>query len=171
MFTDLIGAEFKKLHKDMIDGLLSDTSLTVLCTLYYASTKFTDCPNCIYSPIQHRSSNKYEPGGPIPFYHGICPYCNGRGRTQSSSEEDLYLCALWDSKDWYPLSQNNVNMADIDVQTFSKLDTYTKLKKANKIDINTSIKNLGFPSFVRIGDPEPCGLGQASHIATAWKRA
>ena len=170
-FSELVDSSFKKLHKDMIDGLLESTALTVECKLHYRATKHTDCPNCIYDSIGRRSSNRYQSGGPIPFSHGMCPYCQGKGRFTSTETETLYLMPIWNSKDWYPLAQKEVSLADISVQTLSKMNTYPQLKRCSSIVIDTSVQDYGVPEFTRIGDPEICGLGVSSHIITSWKRS
>jgi hypothetical protein len=171
IFEDLITDEFKGIHKKMIDAMLADDKFTVPCTLNYSATKFDDCENCLYDPIGGKSSNRYQSGGPIPFYHGVCPVCNGVGKIQVTSTETIYLMPIWDSKDWYPLSQTNVNMADIEVQTMSKITSYESLVRATSIIIDTTVQHLGIPEFTRLGRPEICGLGQSTHLITAWKRA
>jgi hypothetical protein len=170
-FTNIITEEFKTLHKNMIDSLLESTALTVPCRINYKATKTEDCPNCIYDSMNRRSSNIYQDGGPIPFTHGMCPYCNGVGILQLNSEEIIYLMPIWSSKDWYNLTQSSVNLADISVQTMSKIETYAKLKRATSIVIDTTIEKYGLPEFVRVGDPEICGLGTSTHIITSWKRS
>jgi len=169
-FTNIITAELKTLHKQMIDALLEDDALTVPCQLTYGATNFTDCPNCIFDSFGNKSSNKYQSGGPIPFYHGICPYCNGAGKISASSSETLYLMPIWDSKDWFKLSQNQVSMADISVQTMSKMPTYAQLIRCTSIQIDTNITQYGVPEFTRLGRPEPCGFGASTYIITSWKR-
>ena len=171
LFSDLITSDFKLLHQRMMDAMLESTACTVQCTLNYRATKFDDCVNCIFDPIGGKSSNRYQSGGPIPFYHGTCPVCNGAGKIQVTSTETIYLMPIWNSKDWYPLSQNSINMADISVQTLSKMTTYPSLVRATSIIIDTTVTNYGMPEFTRLGRPEICGLGQSTHILTSWKRA
>ena len=156
----------------MIDGLLENTALTVPCKINYKSTKVEDCPNCVYDSMNRRSSNIYQqnPPGPISFTHGICPYCNGVGVLKLNSQETIYLMPIWNSKDWYNLTQSSVNLADISVQTVSKIDTYAKLKRATSIIIDTNLEKYGLPEFIRVADPEICGLASSTHIITSWKR-
>lgn len=168
IFNSLFSNDLKQLHKQMIDATVDACS--VECTLHYRATKFEDCINCSYDPIGGKSSNRYQHGGPVPFHHGTCPLCSGQGKRQVQVNETIFLCPIWSSKDWYPLSQNQVSMADIAVQTMSKIDTYPKLKRCTSISIDRNIEGYGIPEFTRLGDPEPCGFGNATHILTYWKR-
>ena len=178
-FASLITDEFKQLHVDMIGGMLEDGSCTVKCRLNYRATKFNDCINCVFDPIGGKSSNRFQSGGPVPFHHGVCPMCNGRGKIQQTDTEEIWLMPIWDSKGWYnfstnsrgrTLNQQGVNMADISVQTMSKKNTYPQLVRATSVVIDCTIENLGFPEFTRVGRPEICGLGQSSFIITSWTR-
>lgn len=167
-FTSLFTPQLKQLHKDMIDATIDGCA--VECTLHYQATKFEDCANCSYDVIGGKSSNRYLSGGPVPFYHGSCPLCNGQGKRQVNIDETIFLCPIWDSKDWYKLSLSQVNMAEINVQTMSKITTYNKLKRCTSISIDNKIEGYGIPEFIRVGDPEPCGFGDSTHIITSWKR-
>ena len=169
-FEGIITPQFKKLHKDMIDALLEDTALTVECTLNYKSTKFEDCLNCLYDNIGGKSSNRYQNGGPVPFYHGICPVCNGQGKKQSSSSENLWLAAIWDSKSWTGLSQEQIKKAEVSVQTMSRIDVYDKLVKCTSIIIESELNKYKTNEFHRVGNPEPCGFG-STHLITSWKQS
>ena len=164
-FEGLFGQSLQDLHKQIIDSTFN--GLTVECTLHYSSTKYEECENCIFDPIGGKSSNKYKTGGPIPFSHGMCPYCHGEGKRIITEDELVYLQPIWNSKDWYNV---NINIAEIDVQTMSKIETYPQIKRATSITIDNTIKNYGVPDFIRVGDPEPIGLYQSSHIITSWRR-
>jgi hypothetical protein len=169
LFDDLITTEFKQYHKEMIDAVL--ISCSVPCRLIYSATRFNECANCYYDVIGGKSSNRYRSGGPIPFHHGVCPVCNGVGKIQNIETEDINLSPIWNSKDWYSIGLTQVSMADISVQTMSKMVTYPKLVRATSIVINTSIEAYGMPEFVRVGRPEPCGFGGDYFVITSWKRA
>jgi hypothetical protein len=168
-FLGIITPSFKLLHKQMIEAVLADEALTVPCTLYYSGTKFTECPNCIFDSINKRSTNRYKSGGPVPFSNSVCPYCQGVGRKASISTEPMYLATIWDSKQWI-LSNPNIKMADISVQTMSVVSTYDNLKRASKVQIDDTIKGYGIADFERVGDPEPLGLGDNAFVICSWKR-
>ena len=171
-FTGIISSAFKNHFYNAIDALLENTACTVPCQIVNGDTKFTDCPNCEYSPALGRSSNKYTTGGPIPFSFGICPYCKGVGRIPEESTETIYLALIWDYRDW-------INWTGVDARTLSEqgyvqsisilADTYTKIKSAKSIIMNTSLENYKHHKFARFGEPNPIGLGDDRYIMTMWK--
>jgi hypothetical protein len=168
-FTGIITQLMKDTHKNMIDALLEDTALTVPCLLYYAGTKWTTCTNCGPNNIGGKSNNVYNGTGPAPFYHGVCPRCNGEYRLKVESTDTLYLCPIWDSKKWI-LNTPALKTANIEVQTMSKITTYDDLKRATKIQIDSTINPYGTATFIRVGDPEPLGFGASNWIICSWAR-
>lgn len=170
-FTGIITPQFKQIFKDAILALLEDTALTVPCKLYFDNTKLSDCPNCVYDPINQRSSNQYQTGGPIPFVHGqVCPYCIGAGSLTFSSEETVYLGII--KPVFFGMDQlelNNVNFVDGMIQSLSSIDIYAKLKNASYIIVDTNIINLTNTKFIRHRDPIPVGFGDNSFIITTWQ--
>jgi len=179
LFDGIITSDFKALHKDAIDALLEDTALTVPCRLYYGDTKWTDCPNCVFDAIGGKSSNRYTPGGPVPFPNGqICPYCHGKGRTPDEQTEELYMMVIWDMKAWFRLgalgalvASATANTEDSFAQTMSIwADTYDKLKRAKEVILDTDVETSVELRFVRMGEPQPCGFNDSNYAVTMWKR-
>jgi len=168
-FSGIITSDFKEIFTNMIDALLEDEALTVPCRLIYEGTKFTLCPNCIVSPITGRSAGLYNGSGPHSFTTGSCPVCNGVGRINDQQTEDLYLCVLWNYKDW--IGDIAVNTPDGYVQTISKIDTLDSIKRANKILINTDLQTYVKHYFTRSGEPTPVGLGSDAYIFTMWRKS
>ncbi len=168
-FAGIITPELKLLHKNMIDAILEDEALTVESTLIYSDTKFTECSNCIIS-ISGKSSGKYKAGGPLPFSNGVCPYCNGVGRTSGQSTEPLFLLAIWDSKKWI-LNDPAIKVAEIKVQTMSKMITYPQITRCTRIKFDTKIEGFGIGEFTRIANPSQLGWGDSNWIITSWKNA
>jgi hypothetical protein len=169
-FAGIITSDFKLLHKQAIEALLENTALTVPCEVTLAGTKYTQCVNCVFDAVSGKSSNRYKSGGPIPFTQGLCPYCNGVGRKQIVTTEDIYLMPIWDSKKWI-LSNPNLKTADISVQTMSKLSSFALLNRASKIVIDTTNEALKTTDYTRVGDPERIAFGDTTFIITSWKRA
>jgi hypothetical protein len=167
-FDGIISSEFKALFKNMISANLDGLSLPCLVT--YAGTKWTTCPNCLPDNIGGKSSNTYKPGGPIPFYHGVCPHCHGEYKIKVEATDTIYLVPIWDSKQWI-LSNPSLKVANIAVQTMSSVSTFDNLKRASKIRINTNLDGYGTPDFVKLGDAEPLGLGEDAFILCSWSRA
>jgi hypothetical protein len=173
-FSGIITPEFKAIFKNAIDALLEDTALTVPCRLVLGDTRFTDCPNCVYDAVNRRSSNKYTPGGPIPFRTGICPYCHGNGRIETDPPTiTIYSCVVWEPKQWIGWTQGvNGPVAPGDlVQTLNKKTDLTNIKRAKEIIIDTDIEQYVHNRFVRDGEPNMCGLGDNEFVWTMWARA
>lgn len=167
-FSNLITSDFKDIFTNMIDALLEDDSLTVPCRLIYEGSKWTECNNCLVSPISGRSASKYRSGGPVAFSGSVCPVCNNIGRIVEHETETIYLAVLWDYKNW--IGNVKVNSPEGSVQTISKIDTADQIKRANEIVIDTNIENYVKHVFVRNGEPTPYGLGTDSYIFTMWAR-
>ena len=167
-FTGLISADFKQLFVDAIDEILSNTGLTVPCTLIYSSSKITVCPNCHLNPMTGKSSGQYKTGGPISFSAGVCPYCHGDGKTISTSSETLYLAVIWDSKQWigkFPVGNPNEFC-----QTISKSTTFDEIKRASHIIIDTTKTAYSKNKYERASEPSFVEFGSTDYIFTTWKR-
>jgi hypothetical protein len=169
-FSGVITQGFKDLHTNMITSLLYDDACTVSCVLEYEGSLVTDCPNCIENVLMGRSASVYQAGGPVPFTHGDCPYCGGRGRIDTAQEESIYIMPIWSSKDWIGTASDASRAPDVDLQTMTVVSNYTKIETANFIRVDTEISGYGTNKFVRQGDSEPCGLGSSSFIITNWKK-
>jgi hypothetical protein len=168
-FLSLSWDLLKETHQNAMDALFLNMSLE--CQITYGSTKWTDCENCIYDPVGKKSSNRYQPGGPVPFTNGQCPYCAGLGRTPDDSTEAVDLVVLWNPKDWVNVSHNKIAVAEGKVQTISFLPTYAKLKQAKEIIVDVSLNNLNRHVYVRDGEPGWIGLGESRYVVTMWKEA
>jgi len=171
-FSGIISSAFKQSFNDAIDALLENTACTVPCTFISGDTKFTDCPNCQYSPTTGRSSNKYTAGGPIPFSFGVCPYCHGDGRIPTEESSTIYLALIWNYKDW-------IGWLDAQARTLSEkgfvqsmsilADSYTQIKGCKSILLNTNIDVYKHRKFQRYGEPNPIGLGDDRYLLTMWE--
>lgn len=170
-FSGLITSEFKTLFTNAIDSLLESSAFALPCRLIFGDTKWTDCPNCIWNSATQKSSNKYQSGGPIPFYAGICPYCHGVGRIPDEQTTTAYLIPIWDYRDWVGWYGTNAQTRypDGGVQTISKITTITDIKRAREVVINTDIEKYSHYLFTRDGEPTPVGLGSDNYIFTMWK--
>jgi len=160
----------KGLFKDAIDALLEDTALTLPCTLYYGVTKWENCSNCIYDPIGKKSSNRFQDGGPVPFpFGGVCPVCNSAGKRPVITTDTLNLAVIFNYKDFLQMSTPVNNPAGI-IQTVSKKETTSKLKRAKEIQVATDIKAYADHRFERMSEPEPVGFGNSDFVICNWKR-
>lgn len=170
-FSGLITADMKTLFTDAMDALLETTACTVPCTLIYGNTKWTECSNCYFSPSLSASSNKYKPGGPIPFNTGKCPFCHGSGRIEDEQTETLYMMPIWDYDSWVGWTATNARTRYPDgaVQTMSKLSTLDNIKKAKEIIVATDAQTYTKHKMTRDGEPNICGFGASSYVFTIWK--
>lgn len=164
-FAGLINNRFKQLYIDAITEVIRGYSVT--CTLIYGQTLFTDCPNCIFDPISGRSSGRYQTGGSSPFT-GVCPICFGAGRLASESTSTISLAVVYNYKEWIPMM--HVQSPNGYVQTISAADTIEDLKRAKEIIVDTSLAEHVRQRFERASEPQPYGIGDATVIATMWKR-
>lgn len=172
MFNQLLGPEFKKVYKDAIDALLGPSnSLAVPCILKYDSGIKQLCHNCVFDPIQQRSSNMYKPNGPSPFPdHSICPVCQGYGMVDKSSSEIIHMAVLFDSKYWLNWGSKSININNSMIQTLCSIQYLPKVLKCEELIVNQNLNNYGNYNYTRAGDPEPAGLGDHEYIVTMWKR-
>lgn len=159
----------KIIYNKQIDIILSDTGLTIPCSLVYETSRIINCPNCIYDTISKKSSNQYKGGGPLPFSNGqTCPFCLGSGTTSSAvAETAIKLAVITDSKKFIGV----VNSPNIVAQTICSINHLNIIKKASKIIFNTDISSLTNNIFVRVNEPEPVGLGDSKYIFTNWARS
>jgi len=167
IFTGLISSAFKQLHADAIIEVVRGSAIP--CTLVYANPPSTTCPNCIFDNAGNKSSGRYKAGGAQTFV-GICPICLGRGILIVETSVSIDLALIYDSKSWIPL-RTGVNSPLGFVQTLSLLSTMDDIKKAKElitdvVDLSTQVRQR----FERYGEPETCGFGQSTIIATMWKR-
>jgi hypothetical protein len=170
-FDGIISDDLKTLFRDAIDALIRSDGLSLPCRLVYSGTKFTDCPNCVYNSITGKSNNTYTPGGPIPFYHGTCPYCAGLGRVAvEATDTPVYLLVIWDYKKWLPMAVP-VESPEGMIQTICSKDLLPSIKKAKEIIVDTNIEKFVRHRFIREGEPNPAGFGSSDYIVTLWKRA
>lgn len=177
-FAGLIGSDINAVFKNMIDALLDDGSCSRNCTVIYKGTKYTACVNCLYDAIGKKSSNRYRSGGPMKFSNGtLCPMCNGRGKIVSQSTENVDLMVLFDSREWIRTAQANsiipraVQSPDQFAQTICKAELLNVMKRASEIllDIDTAVYVTN--RFVRVGEPEGCGLTDTDYVVTMWQKS
>jgi hypothetical protein len=73
------------LYKGFVKGIREDLGRSI--TLHIPGPR-VDCPNCLFDPINKRSTGMFKPRNPYPanipgpyqFIGGICPVCNGTGQ-------------------------------------------------------------------------------------------
>jgi hypothetical protein len=176
-FSGIISDGLKQLFNDAIDSLLYDDALTRPCLLIFGG-RFEDCNNCVFDPIGNKSSNRFQAGGPVPFPNGFtCPMCGGSGKRQVEVTEDVNLMVIWDSRNWIELGvagsrpSRSVHTPLQFAQTLSKLSTWASLNRANEAILDTDARPYKTLKYVRMGDPELCGIGSSRYVITMWERS
>lgn len=168
-FSGIINSDFKQLFTDALSSLFYDDALTLPCTIYYGTTKYEDCSNCVYDPIGQKSSNKFQDGGPVPFPFGnICPVCDGRGKRGIESTENIKLMVIWDHKQF--VNVGTINNPEGLVQTMTFVSNTPKLKRAKELIINSDQASYGRYRYQRDSEPEPCGFS-SEFVSCIWKRS
>jgi hypothetical protein len=174
MFDNIITPQFKQLFNESINTLLAPNSLAIPCKLYFDEDLNSSmlCNNCIFDPITQLSANIYNGSGPVVFSEGqTCPVCLGAGTVVSSSSEyDVDLAVIFDSKYWLNLSSKTVNVPDGMIQTLCSSSLLPKIRAAKKLLVDPNLSRYGEYFYERAGDPNPLGFGDTNYITTMWKR-
>jgi len=141
-FSGLISNGIKATFVNIISSMLYDDGLTIPCTLSYGTTRYEDCPNCVFDPIGNKSSNRFQDGGYLPFpFGGLCPMCQGAGKRGVESSETMNLMVVWEQKDFFNVGTVNTAEGDIQVLTFA--DRTPQLKRAKELIVATNIAGYG----------------------------
>lgn len=168
---NIISQDFKNLYNNAIDSLISSKGLAIPCSLVYDSLKDTLCPNCVFDPIQNRSSNTYNGTGVAPFANlSICPICLGHGLIDMAANEVIHLALIFDSKYWFNWQSNSVNISNNMAQSICEIKYLPKILNAKEIILDNTIANYGNRRYSRANDPEVCGLGSNRYIITMWQK-
>lgn len=88
------------LYKDFVEGIREDLGRNV--TLHIPGPPIK-CPNCLFDPVNKRSTNVYSPSanypattpGPKPFKGGLCPVCNGTGQYTTETTKVIKCLIRW----------------------------------------------------------------------------
>lgn len=151
-----------------MDLLFSSTGLTTECLLNFGITNKELCPNCIYDPMLKKSSNKYNPTGPVPFALGkLCPYCNGIGYYGEEVTEKIYMAIIADHKKWIN-APTNIAISDNLIQSICSKAYFTSIKKCKDMTVVYSTTKSN-PRYTLYADPTPAGLGDNNYIICMWK--
>lgn len=171
MFDNIITPQFKKIFNDAIDTVISQNAMSVPCTLKYDSALQELCYNCIFDPINNRSSNRPKDNAPVYFAREtICPVCNGFGIVESAKNETIYLAIIFDHNYWVNKGSNIINISEGMVQSLCKIDLLPKIKNCQEMIMDTTLSDYGHYRYVLAGDPQPAGLGSNDYLISLWKK-
>lgn len=172
-FSNIISKELKNTFNNAIDSILESTAMSLPCKIIYDNLiNNIYCNNCVFDNISLLSSNIYNGSGPNPFAEGsVCPVCVGTGFLKNgTSEENIHLAFIFDSKYFVNLDSKVVNIPDGYIQSLCNINLLTKLKNAKEIIFDTNLSQLGHFKYERVSDPEPLGLGDNRYIIVLWKK-
>jgi hypothetical protein len=174
-FANLIGN-----YNSCIDALIDN--LGVISTIVFPSLR-SDCPNCELNPLSKVSANIYRAGGPNPFTNGMqCPYCEGRGWTESDSTTTFRAMVVYDPKGYWLTSlrgrQTGANIMenmqwrvpDGIIQVVGYLTDLPNIERGNYYLINSAQQGLERNKYKRYGDATIEGLGQNKYFFQFMER-
>ncbi len=128
------------------------------------------CPNCLFDPIGGKSSNRFKPGGPVPFSDGArCPYCRGTGKTEQERSTIVKASVSWSPQDYidYGISVQNARAV---VSTKTLLNDVIKIQRAKIAIIDCDISSILKVKCRRLKDPVPIGVKNSRYAMTFWQR-
>lgn len=138
----LISKTHDKLYRDTIKQVRTDIGRKV--KIYLPGNK-RRCSNCLFSPVDGKSSGIYRPDspyptaempGPTPFTHGLCPVCRGSGFYASRLTVKEVLCHVRpltpDERKWTPVGQ----LIDADYRLQTDPQFLNDFKRALKIEVD-----------------------------------
>lgn len=163
----IIDNNLKNIYKVFINDILSNSGLTVLCTLYF-DNNINYCSNCIFDKSNNLSSNVYNNTGPVPFDdYTMCPVCMGSGKMMLSSiNKELYLAIISDSKYFINMNTKLVNIPDGYIQIITYKNNAQDLKSCSYLTINSNPNT----KYERVDDINLVGLGDLDYIIMNWRR-
>jgi len=167
-FKGIITTEFHTAFTNLIDAALEDGGLSTPCKLIFKGARIISCNNCV--------GNIYKPDGPFPFSRGmICPACQGK-KQEAQDACDISMCMNTDSRKWMILSRpaivesRTTSKPKVFAETVCRIEMYPKIRACDYAVLDTSNENYALNKYKRMGEPEPCGLGNMEYIVTAWER-
>lgn len=127
------------------------------------------CPNCEYDTMRKRSTGIYKAGGPRPFARGRkCPYCKGRGFTETAVNKCIKCLIKWNPED-----AKNFGIAVSKVGGVVRLKTYLTeaddLSRATTVIVNYDIVSQMKLKVKLIQGPIPVGLREDRYCISFWE--
>jgi len=127
------------------------------------------CPNCEYDTIRNRSTGIYIPDGPRPFARGRrCPYCKGRGFTETAVTKCIKCLIQWNPED--------AEKYDISVERKKGIVRFkTYLTEADDLlRARTVLSNYDIAAQMQlrvklVAGPIPVGLREDRYCISFWE--
>jgi len=127
------------------------------------------CPNCTYDTMRQRSTGIYQTGGPRPFARGKrCPYCKGKGLTETAVNKCIKCLIKWNPKD-----AENFGIALTQKKGIVRLKTFLTeaddLRRARTVLVNHDIVDKMKLRMRLIKGPTPVGLQVDRYCISFWE--
>lgn len=148
------------LYKGFVKGIREDLGRDVILHIPGPRIK---CPNCIFDPVNQRSTNVYSPTnpypssipGPTPFTGGICPVCAGVGQytTETSKVVQCLVRELKSKERHYEVGgvyDENDFRLKADISFLSDFESARKIEIDGNPTEVTSIIKRGLRDLIQI---------------------
>ncbi len=155
-----------RIYQSRIDALINQLGKNI----YLEFDPIRDpCPNCEFDTRRGRSTNVYKIGGPRPFARGRkCPYCKGRGFTETAVNKCI-KCLI----KWSPKEVKNFGIAVTRRKGIVRLKAFLTdaddLRKAKTMLVNHDIVDRMKLRMRLIRGPTPAGLREDRYCISFWE--
>jgi len=161
-----IGDDIIDIYQSRIDSLINQLGKNVL--LQFDPIR-TSCRNCTFDSIRNRSTGIYRAGGPRPFSRGRkCPWCNGIGFEQTSSEKCIKCLIRWNPRD---AKDYGISLSDYHsiVKFKTSLTEFDDLVRAKTAIANYDIQGTLSLKVRMIKAPIMIGLRESRYCISFWE--
>lgn len=171
----ILDADTRQVIQDALDSFLApqaEGGLGVPCLVSYPP-KTVRCDNCVFDPVNNRSSNRPASGAPVPFAVGSsCPLCSGRGLKASVVTEQLTLKTEWEFKKFInPPGDLRLRLPHSVVEVKGFMTDLPKLLKAEFLIVNVPIAPFMRQEFTLLGEPgNKSNMVPGRYFVSYWER-
>jgi len=161
-----ISSDLIDIYQSRIDALINQLGKNV----YLEFTPIREpCPNCEYDTMRKRSTGVYKTGGPRPFARGLkCPYCKGRGFTETPVNKCIKCLIKWNPEDAKNYGISVSKMGGI-VRLKTYLTEADDLSRAQTVIVNHDIVNQMKLKVKLVQGPVPVGLREDRYCISFWE--
>lgn len=161
--------QVKSVAQNAIDSLIDQLGKD--CLLIYPPTPIA-CPNCIPDPIGNKSSNKWITGGPMEFYNGPCPVCNGEGVRYDNHTETIRQLISSEPSKFFIKPPAGIQIPDGMIQCKTYFSHINKIVQSQEMVLQPSVQNTIRWRYKLVGEPVDVGnIIQNRYIVSIWRRS
>lgn len=115
------------------------------------------------------ASNEYRPGGPQSFTDGMCPYCNGLGYKESTTDTTFKVRVYFDAKVWAKFNPK-IGMRDGDAVLIGYITDLPKFQHMAHIELATDVSGYTNWKYELSKEPVPWGFKKNRYFTTNVSR-